>query len=221
MHDLTSLRLHPDGTRVQAGTSNYDHEENGPIQTRVKRAAIVYRSARERKKDFNVAEDRYGNKIAKDALGKAGVNQYGIRAKKPAAGAEDAGGDGEVFDLDAIPDVDDGDGDGGQEREVKTFKKRKRKDVKDPRSLKKRAFEEDFAFIASSPTSGYRASSVSVLSQSARDTKADSKASKPGVRIENGELIFEKLPSSVRSTFLSSFHLSLCSRETPFSTRLL
>ena len=120
VHDLTSLRLHPDGTRITL------NKNKGKEKAR----AVAY-----------TVKDRHGNWIAGDAGGVAGVPVFRKKKKRRIA-VGDADTDEEVFDLDVVDERQDAEDD-GMDVPKGAETKNKRALFIDPRALKRKKFYDD------------------------------------------------------------------------------
>ncbi|KAI5121189.1 hypothetical protein M0805_005990 [Coniferiporia weirii] len=147
VHDLASLRLHPDGSRVQISVRN---DGTGRSGDSVGARAVTARLAR------YITRDAQGNLIARDAGGlglvKQRKNAKGAKAAEgKGKGKEVAAEDEENFDQDinagessrqrqdsATTEVDEEDDKSDESRED---------GVKDTRAKKRRKFYHDFSFL--------------------------------------------------------------------------
>ncbi|TFK46972.1 hypothetical protein OE88DRAFT_1666778 [Heliocybe sulcata] len=168
VHDLASLRVHPDGTRTP-----YFLPPIPPLETdsTTGDASLHANGLRPRLEKYTT-QDARGNLIARDAGGLGRVPY-----KFPASSSAKAAEDGESIDIDQIATPARLDGtensDNLASEEVGRGKKRKGKDVKDRRAKKRRIFNEDLSFL-DSPCSGVATPASRPTSSSAvRDVETD------------------------------------------------
>ncbi|OJA18094.1 hypothetical protein AZE42_04178 [Rhizopogon vesiculosus] len=132
-HDLATLRLHPDGSRVQQSSVN-----------------------RKLRKARSTVSDIRGNWIARDAGGRADVSK--TRTRTATAGAQAQDGDGEIFDIHLSDDL----GEEGLTTRTNAKGKQKATESdaedssggrtgKDSRARKRLGFTQDLSFLAPSP----------------------------------------------------------------------
>ncbi|KZT29516.1 hypothetical protein NEOLEDRAFT_1175197 [Neolentinus lepideus HHB14362 ss-1] len=140
VHDLASLRVHPDGTRTPSAPSI--STTNATLYAQDSSAST--RGLRPRLAKYTI-QDARGNIVARDGGGLGRVPyKYPVSATR-------VPDDAESFDLSAATvRLDGANGDEFAEgSEAVPEKKRKGREVKDPRAKKRRKFVEDLSFLDS------------------------------------------------------------------------
>lgn len=159
MHDLASLRLHPDGSRVQNIASSSVSAE-AVVEINTARASANTRTRPVR----TTVRDAQGNCIARDAGGRATV-KFKRRVRKVGGKGAEGSNSGEELDSEHGTREHSLDLDGGTEGEEGS------KGVKDARAKKRMKFLHDYSFLEtnfSPPQLGLPGPSN--LSHSAADT---------------------------------------------------
>lgn len=158
VHDLASLRVHPDGSRVQNPPKHHikhddDHEDR-----------LLDKILRPRRAHY-VGQDSKGNWIAADAGGKSFVKELWSAGKRK----KEEGSSDEEIALGLHSALgSDGNEDGG----IGASKA----DFKDARAKKRRRFYEDYSFLDDVSSQAAPSRSVSLIvppSSSAQSTSRD------------------------------------------------
>jgi hypothetical protein len=138
IHDLASLRLHPDGSRVQNPHIKEDELELDASQQNLSSRRAHY-----------VGKDAKGNWIAKDAGGRGFVKEIKAGSKRKS----NANSSDEEIQLDSERRIDDPEGEAEQEG---------KKELKDARAKKRRMFYEDYSFLEDAGSTAGPSRSVSL-----------------------------------------------------------
>lgn len=158
MHDLASLRLHPDGSRVQNIASSSVSAEVAVELTSARASA----NTRTRLVKTTV-RDAQGNRIARDAGGRATV-KYKRRVRNVVGKGAEGSNNGEELDSNHGTREHSLDLDGETEGEEGS------QGVKDPRAKKRMKFLHDYSFLETNSSPQLGLPGPSNLSHSVTDS---------------------------------------------------